>query len=168
MGNQQTYVRPYISDKTISHLDTKKYSGVWYEISKFPLIYESDCERAKAIYTAESDTKISVENICIRGGKEYRSRKGEAWVYDKNDPGKLRIVFTDSGPSQGMVSDYWIHDTDYENYSIVGSPSKQFLWILSREETMTSENINALMRRAVEHGYDVNKLVTNTSAIRGF
>ncbi|GLQ45970.1 hypothetical protein GCM10007862_10210 [Dyella lipolytica] len=57
-------------------------------------------------------------------------------------------------------ADYWVVDLD-PNYqwAVVGSPSKKYLWILSRTPSMPSQLFEQLTHRAELRGYDINKLV---------
>lgn len=57
-----------LSDRTVRDLDPVRYSGTWYEIGRYPMPWENDCDRAVAIYTP-NDTGIFVENQCYHKGK---------------------------------------------------------------------------------------------------
>ena len=55
--------------------------------------------------------------------------------------------------------DYWIIDlgANYE-YAVVGHPSRDYLWILSRTPTMDSTVYEAILARLREQGYEVARL----------
>ena len=55
---------------------------------------------------------------------------------------------------------YWIihlDEKDYQ-YSLVGSPSRKLLWILSRTKEMDDNTYNKLKEIAEKKKFDVNKL----------
>lgn len=54
----------------------------------------------------------------------------------------------------------WILDLD-ENYkyAIVGTPSKEYLWILSREKSMDKKTLNILLEKITNMGFDKTKLI---------
>lgn len=53
-----------ISGITIPSLDTKRYSGKWYEILKLPFKWEKGCGPVTAEYSSISDVRISINNTC--------------------------------------------------------------------------------------------------------
>lgn len=57
------------------------------------------------------------------------------------------------------TGDYWILalDQDYQ-WSLVGHPSRKYLWILSRSPTMSDALYAKIVARAVELGYDPAKI----------
>jgi lipocalin len=54
---------------------------------------------------------------------------------------------------------YWIIDlgANYE-YAVVGHPSRDYLWILSRTRTMDDAVYEGLLGRLREQGYEVQRL----------
>ena len=57
-------------------------------------------------------------------------------------------------------ADYWVVELD-PNYqwAVVGSPSRKYLWVLSRTPSMSAGLFGRLRDRAAERGYPVDKLV---------
>ncbi|MGB5372547.1 MAG: lipocalin family protein, partial [Polyangiales bacterium] len=55
--------------------------------------------------------------------------------------------------------DYWIIDLgpDYE-YAVVGHPSRDYLWILSRTPTLDAEIYDGILTRLEEMGYPLDRL----------
>ena len=53
---------------------------------------------------------------------------------------------------------YLVHQTDYINYSVVGSPDRRFLWILSRNPEMCGNVYDQLFDFVKELGYDVKRI----------
>lgn len=136
--------------------DIISYQGIWYEIAKFPVPFEFNCLNISAEYTWNGDV-LNIINSCLYKGK-YTSRKGTAKIIDiyQNIP-KLKVSF-DGVPDDSQRSNYWILYTDYVNYSIVGSSTKEYLWILSRRKYITDIEYKKLLRIAKNYGYDINLL----------
>ena len=159
--NQQ----PMTTANTMKTLYTARYSGDWWEIAKYPLFWENDCDRATANYIYDPARKvIKVTNRCWKDGQVIRTRTGEAYMPNMSDQGKLRLNFTDGLPSDGE-SDYWVHWTDYDNYAIVGGGSKQYLWVLSRREKMPQGDIDMIMDKVRSYGYDTERLIASDGAV---
>ena len=56
--------------------------------------------------------------------------------------------------------DYWVIDLekDYQ-YAVIGTPSRDYLWILSRTPELDEKTYQDILIRIKEQGFDPNKLV---------
>lgn len=145
------------NQETVKNVDLVKYSGTWYEVARLPNSFEKGLVGVTATYTLRKDGKINVLN---KGRKNTldgieKKAKAKAKIPDENEPGKLKVYFF---PFIG--GDYWIIDLDEENYqyAMVGSPSKKYLWILSRNKILKKEIYDTLLKKAENYGYDISKL----------
>merc|ERR1711860_63862 len=119
--------------------DATKYTGTWYEFQRYFVLFELNGKCGKATYTYDnSDNSIIVENDGINkntGKATYV--KGKAAAPDSNVPAKLVVTFPTA--SRFAKGNYWVIDTDYENYSVVYSCNDiklahaDIVWILSRD-----------------------------------
>lgn len=138
-------------------VDLKKYSGAWYEIARLPFYFERKLTCCTATYTIREDGKVTVLNSghYISDPSKKTSSTGVAWVPDKNSPAKLKVQFF--WPFSG---DYWIIylEKDYK-YVLVGNPSFDNLWILSREKKMDEATYNMLLKKATENGFDIKPII---------
>lgn len=143
---------------TAQQVNLKEYMGTWYEIASFPNRFQKGCRCTSAEYKLLNN-KVSVLNRCIKGDNQYFSEaKGVAWLANKNDPSKLKVRFF--WPFKG---DYWILYVapDYQ-YALVGSPKRNYLWILSRKKIMDEMTYQKLIKIAKQKGFDTSKLVKTT------
>jgi apolipoprotein D and lipocalin family protein len=138
----------------MSHVELEKYLGKWYEVAHLPFRFEDGCTDITATYGLNKDGTISVLNECLKDGKLKQS-KGKAKIVDKTTGAKLKVTFF--WPFYG---DYWIINLgrDY-GYSVVGTPNRRYLWILSRTQHMVDAQYNQLVEFARSKGFDVNKLI---------
>lgn len=153
----------YVSE-TQADFDGIKYSGKWYEIAKFPLKWEIGCSNAMAEYTYAPVSKmLYVKNSCETKDGNIYSRTGTASFTETS--GKLKLLFNDGLPNDG-ISDYWVLSTDYVSYALVGGPTKEFLWVLSRSPQMSQ----CLYKRIVNtlstvFRYDTQRLLLNPNKL---
>lgn len=163
MGNQVSY-QPL---KTQKDFDPVKYQGEWQEIAKYPLFWEKDCATAQADYKWDEDSQILfVENRCLDENLvPFRARYGEAKVIDPKDKSKLMLEFTDGLPS-GPASEYYVLSSDYVNYTIVGEPTRQFLWVMTREPYLDPNDIPYIKMVVKRFGYDPEKLIFSEARIK--
>jgi apolipoprotein D and lipocalin family protein len=144
----------YLSLEVAAHVELEKYLGKWYEIAHLPAKFQEGCDETTATYTLLKDGTISVLNQSIKNGK-MKQAKGRAKVVDKNSNAKLKVTFF--WPFYG---DYWILKLgDNYDYSIVGTPNRKYLWILSRTPQMDEMLYSKLIEYAKSKGFDVNKLI---------
>jgi apolipoprotein D and lipocalin family protein len=146
----------------VSDLDLTKYAGVWYEIGRLPYIFEANCYCNIANYTLNSDGTVGVRNTCNWGSATGKllAINGQATADDPVNgtvtTGRLTVEFF-KGISKAP---YYVIDLD-ENYqwALVGSPNRDYLWILSRTTTISDDLYNQLIQTAVADQFDVSKFV---------
>jgi len=141
--------------RTVDRVDLQRYVGTWYEIATIPASFQKGCVGVTATYTLRPDGDVDVVNTCRKerlDGPE-RSARGKAWSVDPSNA-KLEVQFF--WPFYG---DYWVIDlgNDYE-YAVVGHPSREYLWILSRKPSMDEATYQAILGRLREQGYDLSRI----------
>ena len=138
--------------QTVDSVDLEKYQGTWYEITKIPNRFEKNLINVTANYTLKENGRIIVLNSGFNTKKnKQQDAIGEAKV---NGPGKLGVSFF-----KPFYGDYYIMalDEDYQ-WVLVGSPSRDFLWILAREPQVSEDLITNLSKIATSRGFDVSRL----------
>mgnify|MGYP006305051397 CR=1 FL=1 len=142
--------------ETVDEVDLSRYIGGWYEIASYPQFFQRRCTGTTATYRIREDGLIDVQNRCFRDSLEGRvvDAGGRARVPDPAESAKLEVSFF--GPFWG---DYWVIDLgDEYEYAVVGSPSRDFLWILSRTPTMEPAVYEGILDRLRAQGYTLNQL----------
>ena len=138
----------------VTSVDLDRYLGRWYEIARFPNRFERGCEDVTADYGLREDGQISVINTCVKEGMA-EAIEGQAWVVA---PGRLKVTFV---PWLGGLAagDYWVlHlEPDY-SMAVVGAPSGNFGWILSRGAKLPGEKMDRALGVFAANGYDTAQL----------
>ncbi|KAM1508124.1 hypothetical protein ACFX10_017480 [Malus domestica] len=146
----------------VKGLDLQRYMGRWYEIASVPSRFQpKNGENTRATYTLKDDGTVNVLNETWTDGKRGFI-EGTAYKADPNsDEAKLKVRFYVPPflPIIPVTGDYWVLfiDEDYQ-YALIGQPSRNSLWILSRRPHLDEEIYNQLVQRAADEGYDVSKL----------
>ena len=148
--------------EAVSQVDLERYLGTWYEIASYPQRFQKGCTGTTATYTLQSDGDIDVLNECRKGGLDgtQDTAEGKARVVDRESNAKLEVSFF--GPFWGA---YWIIDLgpEYE-YAVVGHPSRDYLWILSRTPNLDGGVYAGILARLEEQGYPLEPLVKTLQA----
>ena len=108
---------------------------------------------------------MTVFNQCFNDcDKEISNITGTAVAEDPQYPAALTVSFPDVPAVPGP--NYLVHKTDYYSYSLVGSPTKTTLYILSRTPQMSRKLYHHLKHLARKLGYNVDELVLDNNALQ--
>lgn len=143
--------------KAVEQVELGRYLGTWYEIAAFPQRFQRGCTASTATYALRADGQIDVLNRCRKDrlDGEEKVAAGLARVVDAKSNAKLEVSFF--RPFWGA---YWILELggDYQ-YAVVGHPSRDYLWILSRTPAMEPAVYQAIVSRLADQGYETSRLV---------
>ena len=146
-----------IDNTTITVFDLNRYLGKWYEVARYDHVFERGLVGTTAEYSLRDDGKIKVLNSGYMNTLDgsYQESVGKAKPNSNGKPGQLQVSFF--GPFYG---NYYILDLapDY-SYSVVGSSSPKYLWILSRTPHLSSEVLSKILSNLQKRGYDTTKLI---------
>jgi apolipoprotein D and lipocalin family protein len=143
---------------TVDSVDLKRYSGKWYEIARIPNTFQRDCTgTVTAEYAPLPNGKIQVINACQKSDGTWKSVKGTATPVAGSNNTKLKVNFG----VPFITGDYWIIALDQKSYqwALVGHPSRNYLWILSRSPKIPDSLYNQIIQIAREKGYDTGRIM---------
>jgi len=147
---------------TVESVDLSRYAGRWYEIARLPNFFEkADMTNIMADYELLPSGLISVRNACLRGNGRATGVSGVARAVDDANT-KLEVTFAPSflRALPFIWGNYWILDIDQDyQWSLVGEPTRKYLWILSRQPEISEDLYRTLCNTAQEKGYDVTDLI---------
>ena len=150
--------------RTVPSVDLARYAGLWYEIARLPNRFQSDCTgNVTATYAIQEDGSIKVINRCLKIDGDTTSAEGVARRNDDDTSNaKLKVRFAPAILSflPFVWGDYWVIGLapDY-SYAVIGEPTREYLWVLSRSPEMPEDLLNAVLERVKEQGYDLSSLV---------
>lgn len=148
---------------TATSVNLARYVGTWYEIARLPMWFQRHCVDSKAIYTSRSDGAIGVHNECVTDAGGLDQIDGVATVVDAKTNARLTVVFDNFFArlfGSSREGNYWIIelDPDYRT-SVVGTPDRRYLWILSRTPRLDDATYQRLIERAGQLGFPVSDLI---------
>jgi len=150
--------------QSVPTVDLDRYAGRWYEIARLPNRFQKNCARGTtADYELLPDGEIRVVNSCEKADGSPMRAEGRARLADKRGPtSRLKVRF-----APGFLSflpmvwgDYWVLDLpdDYST-ALVGTPSHDYLWILSRTPELDEATYERIVATAAAQGFDIARLV---------
>jgi apolipoprotein D and lipocalin family protein len=147
--------------QTVGTIDLARYAGQWHEVARYPNRFQQQCvAETTATYALRDDGKVSVVNRC-RTRDGYDEVSGVARRVDGRTD-RLQVSFLPEALRWLPIGwgDYWVIELapDYR-YAVVGEPSRQYLWVLSRTPTLSPEDRRVIESRLPAHGYDAARLV---------
>ena len=150
---------------TVNHVDLKKYSGLWYEISKIPNRFQKQCvKNTTAAYSLNEDGTIKVVNSCTDDEGEMDTAEGVAKVVDPKTNAKLEVSFVSILGINLFWGDYWIIGLpDDYSYAVIGTPNRKYGWILSRTPELPEEKLGEAYDILKKNGYNPKDFVATPS-----
>jgi apolipoprotein D and lipocalin family protein len=138
--------------QTVKKLDVKKYSGKWYEIQSMPAWFQSGLKDVIAEYKLKKGY-IEVKNSGINKEGKRQFAYAKAYPTDKTNS-KLKVDF-----GFWFDGDYQVIyiDKDYK-HAVVGTPNRDYLWILSRTPEINNNELALLRSKAKEQGFKISSL----------
>lgn len=148
---------------TVPKLDLSRYAGKWFEIARYPNKFQKQCVgNTTATYSLKGEGKLEVLNECLERDGKTSSAKAAGKIADKTTNAKLKVRFAPSFISflSFVWADYWVIDLakDY-SYAVVGTPERDYFWILSRQPEMKESVFQEILRKAESKGFDPNRVV---------
>ena len=140
----------------VKPFDSGRYLGKWYEIARLDFRYERGLNNTTADYSLNDDGTIKVVNSGYNvEKKEWQEAIGKAKFVGATNEGKLKVSFF--GP---FYSGYNVIALDDEyKYALIAGRSLDYLWILSREKTISNSTKLKYLELAKGLGYDTDALI---------
>jgi len=135
---------------TVESVDLDRYLGAWFEVALIPNRFQKICVAdTQARYSLDGDV-LRVRNRCRKANGEIEEAVGVAKVVPGSGNAKLRVSFF-----RPFYGDYWILalDPDYR-WALIGEPSREYGWILSRSPQLDEASIEAALAAADDRGFD--------------
>ncbi len=156
------------------NVDLQKYAGTWYEQARLPNRFQKDCTgEVRADYRLNADGTIAVTNQCrvAGGGTDMAEGLGrQSKAVEPPSTSILEVRFAPAWLSWLPLAwgDYWIMrvEGDYR-YALVGTPDREYLWVLSRDKQADAETVRKLLSYAADQGFDITGVEATQQTAEG-
>mmetsp|Transcript_15536 Transcript_15536/g.25910 ORF Transcript_15536/g.25910 Transcript_15536/m.25910 type:complete len:196 (-) Transcript_15536:184-771(-) len=166
MGNSSSSTLPAL--KTVANCETSKFMGTWFVIGVKPTMFEKTCSNAVENYSLlgdddDNDNGQHDVNIDFKYNKNepikspLSSLPQKGWVQgdDKKNSAEWKV-----SPFPMIRMPYLILEVDDDyDYCIIGYPSRDYAWIMSRKPVMPDKTYSMLTKKLEEkHQYNLDGL----------
>ena len=141
-------------------IDIARFMGDWHVVASIPidLPFASEAEAFDAVETYRLNEKgeIDITYVFRDGGfdGELKTMRQRGWVHDKERGTEWRVQFLWPFRSAYLIA--WLDD-EYTR-TIVGVPSRRYVWVMSRDPNLDENELEELSARVGALGYDVTQL----------
>lgn len=142
--------------ETVGYVDLNKFMGDWYVIANIPTFIEKGAVNAIESYELDSKgrvkTTFTFRKDNIAGPKKTYSPTG--FIYDKETNAEWRMQFLWPFKSPFLIIDL----ADDYSYTVIGIPSRKYVWIMARDHKMPDDLYNNIISDLEKVGYDITKI----------
>ncbi|WP_318446162.1 lipocalin family protein [Photobacterium leiognathi] len=143
----------------VSSFELNKYLGTWYEIARLDHSFERNLDKVSATYSMNADGSVKVINKGFNTQKQqWKEAVGKAKFVKTQDVGYLKVSFF--GPFYGSYIIFYL-EPDYST-ALISSYNYEYLWLLSRQKQLTTEQQHKYLTIAQQAGFDTSKLIFPT------
>jgi apolipoprotein D and lipocalin family protein len=171
LGTSLSSAAPLPALKAVPSVDLTRYQGRWYQIAYYPNQFQKQCaSNTTADYKPLPNGEIEVTNACKTPEGVLSTAVGRARIkqtkvlgipVSKPVTSKLEVRFAPGWLSwvPGVWANYWVIQlADDYRYAVIGEPSRQYLWILSRTPQLDPQDRAIISGLLQQQGYDPTKL----------
>ena len=139
---------------TVNYVDLERFMGDWYVIANIPTILEKRATNATESYKLDKDGSIKTTFTYYKdspeGEKVVTNPRGFVVDTTTNAEWRMRFFRLLNFPF------YIIHlDEDYTN-TVIGMPSRKYVWIMSRLPYMEETTYSSILLELAKIGYDTS------------
>jgi len=154
--------------QSLPSLEVPPYMGTWYQVALFPNFFQRQCvSDTTATYRQLQNGTVEVKNRCRAADGRMDEALGQARPTGTLSgttlaPARLEVSFLPAWLRWLPVGwgRYWVIQlADDGRYAVISEPTREYLWILSRQPRLSSADEAAIRARLAQQGFsDLSKL----------
>lgn len=162
--------------ESLPALEVPPYMGIWYQVALFPNVFQRQCvSDTTATYRQLPDGAVEVKNRCRMADGRFDEAVGQARPVGRITgttlaPARLEVSFLPAWLRWLPVGwgRYWVIQlADDGRYAVISEPSREYLWILSRQPSLSPADESAIRARLAQQGFgDLSRLEKHRQGTR--
>lgn len=147
-------------------INIDRFSGTWFEIARKPVPFENSCSvswvRYKITFNKHDIPILNITNSCLSTNNELKQISGNGKFYDSGYNRRFLVSFSYIDKFWNLFSQYnyiiYYIDNQYSE-TIIGSPNRKYLWILSKDPFISKERLQFLLNIANNYQFDTKDII---------
>tara|TARA_B100000214_G_scaffold367908_2_gene338685 strand:+ start:1687 stop:2181 length:495 start_codon:yes stop_codon:yes gene_type:complete len=142
--------------KTVDYVDLERFMGDWYVIANIPTFIEKNATNAIESYSMTDNGKIKTVFTFFHESPtgEKKTYKPTGFIYNKETNAEWRMQFI-----WPFKMPFYIIDLDKKySYTVIGIPSRKYVWIMARDSIMPEEVYDKIINNLELIGYNISKI----------
>jgi apolipoprotein D and lipocalin family protein len=137
-------------------VEVPRFMGDWYVLASIPLWPERDSYNGVESYRLDEQGRIQTTYTFRKGGFDgpQKTYRPVGRVHNQATGSEWRMQFI--WPFSGAFLIHFV-DEAYQT-TIIGEPGLKHVWIMARQPQLAEPDLQALIQRAADIGYNVSKL----------
>jgi len=142
--------------KTVPDVNLPRFMGPWYVIANIPTFLEKDAYNAIESYRLDTDGTIATTFTFHKGAydgplKTYHPR---GFVRDNKSNAVWDMQFIRPFKSEYLI----VYLNDDYSQTVIGRSKLDYVWIMARTPTISSDDLQAIIKKISDMGYDTAKI----------
>lgn len=143
--------------QTVDYVDLDRFMGPWYVIGTIPWFVERDNVGTMDIYEPRADGKIDIRYVFHKKSLDAPQQEWKAL-------GRVVNRKTNAEWAVQFIWPFWapypvIYLSEDYRYTVVGHPSRNLVWIMSRDREISEADYEMILSSLAAQGYDTTRIV---------
>ena len=145
---------PPVVDRTV---DLSRFMGPWYVVAGQFTWLERNAYNGIESYELKPDGTIATTYTFRKGGFDgpLKTYRPSGSVFNRENNAEWRMQFLWPFKAAFLI----LYLDDEYRWTVIGEPTRKYLWIMAREPTIPGEIMEAITTRLAEIGYDTTKIL---------
>lgn len=143
---------------TVSYVDLEKFMGKWYVIANIPTFIEKGAINATETYSLVADNKIDTVFEFQKDGADGEVKRYNPTGYVSDDGSNATWGMQFIWPIKAEFKIVFL-SPDYKR-TIIGRSKRDYIWLMAKEPTISSKEMEEMLNKAKSLGYDLEKIRT--------
>jgi apolipoprotein D and lipocalin family protein len=146
--------------KTVGSVDIERFMGDWNVLGNIATPTEKGCHNALEQYALDENKNVAVTFSCSKNSfeaeREVHHFTGYIQNPSVNSEWKIKMNFLGFIP---IKLPFLVIDLapDY-SYTVIGYPSRNYVWIMAREKSLPESTWNEIFARLKDQNYDLTRI----------
>lgn len=140
--------------EAVRDLDLERFMGDWHVIGNIPTFIEKNTSNNLESYRLRDDGNVDITFTVTTEEGERKAYNAKGFVLDQEQPSRWRVQFF--WPVKFPF--YVIELDEAYSYTVIGLPSRKYVWIMAREPQMAPELYQDILARLSDIGYNVEDI----------